>query len=76
MIFALSVMLWFEGIPEPDTNYWQHKMFATQTECHEYLALNKVNIVDNVLKNFREVDGNKLINFEFFCESKTYTLEI
>ena len=76
MIYALSIMLWFVDVPKTDIQYWQHKTFETKWECLDYLADNKVMIVDSILENFREVDGKKLKNFEFFCESKSYVMEV
>ena len=69
-------MLWFADVPETEIQYWQHQSFESKWECHEYLAKNKVLIVDTVLETFREVNGNYLQNFEFFCESKSYVMEI
>lgn len=69
-------MLWFVDTPKTDYQYWQHETFESQWECQEYLAANKVIIVDTVLETFREVDGKSLQNFEFFCESKSYVMEI
>lgn len=69
-------MLWFVDVPKTDIQYWQHKTLETKWECLDYLADNKVMIVDSILENFREVDGKKLKNFEFFCESKSYVMEV
>ena len=76
MIYVLSIMLWFVDVPQTEMQYWQHQSFDSKWECHEYLAANKVVIVDTVLESFREVDGKYLQNFEFFCESKSYVMEI
>ena len=69
-------MLWFVDVPKTDIQYWQHQTFKSKWECLDYLADNKVQIVDSILENFREVDGKKLKNFEFFCESKSYVMEV
>ena len=59
----------------------RHTVLATsnvqsQYECHDYLAKNKVVIVDSVLETFRNRDGKLLQNFEFYCESKSYVMEV
>ena len=42
----------------------------------DYLAKNKVVIVDSVLETFRNKDGKLLQNFEFYCEGKSYVMEV
>jgi|TARA_Y100000816_G_scaffold220201_1_gene165211 hypothetical protein len=76
MIWALSIMLWYHDVPTQDIQYWQHQTFESQYECHDYLAKNKVVIVDSVLETFRNKDGKLLQNFEFYCESKSYVMEV
>ena len=68
MIWALSIMLWYHDVPTQDIQYWQHQTFESQYECHD--------IVDSVLETFRNKDGKLLQNFEFYCESKSYVMEV
>ena len=59
----------------------RHTVLATSNvrvpvRMHDYLAKNKVVIVDSVLETFRNRDGKLLQNFEFYCESKSYVMEV
>ena len=76
MTYVLSIMLWFVDTPKTDMQYWQHQSFETKWDCLQYLADNKVTIVDTVLETFREVEGKKLKNFEFFCESQSFVMDV
>ena len=68
MIFLLTVYLYFPGV-EPYSQNWQHAVFNSSEECRTYLHENKVDIVDTVLKQFREENGSKLYSFDFYCVS-------
>ena len=70
MIWLLSVMLVFADVDKPKIQYWQHLHFKDLWECRAYIAENKVNLTDSVLESFREYNGKKLKNYEFFCETK------
>jgi hypothetical protein len=76
VIWAVSVMLVFTDIPKPDVVYWQHINFNNVWDCRTYIAENKINLVDSVLKMYREQDGKKLKNFEFYCEGKIIGEEV
>ena len=69
MIWVLSVWMVFVDVPQPITQVWQHASFETRADCYEYIAVNKVKIVDSILEQFRNHEGNLLENFEFFCEN-------
>ena len=69
-------MLVFADIPKPDVVYWQHISFNNVWDCRTYIAENKVNLVDSVLKMYREQDGKVLKNFEFYCEGKMIGEEV
>ncbi len=69
MTFILTVMLYFPDV-EPYSQNWQHRVFTNQEACHEYLHQHKVDIVDTVLKQFRDSNG-KLYSFDFFCVGVT-----
>ena len=76
MIWALSIMLWYVDEPKQDIQYWQHQTFESQWECQEYLAKNKLPIVDSILETFRNKDGKLLQNLEFYCEGKSYVMDV
>ena len=69
-------MLVFANVPKPDVVYWQHISFDNVWDCRAYIAENKVNLVDSILKMYREQDGKKLKNFEFYCEGKQIGEEV
>ena len=70
MTWVLTVMLYFPSV-EPYSQNWQHRVFETQELCHEYVHEHKVDIVDTVLKQFREENGSKLYSFDFYCVGVT-----
>ena len=70
MTWVLTVMLYFPGV-EPYSQNWQHAVFHNEETCQDYLHKHKVNIVDTVLKQFREENGSKLYSFDFFCVGVT-----
>lgn len=69
-------MLVFANVPKPDVVYWQYVSFDNVWDCRTYIAENKVNLVDSVLKMYREQDGKVLKNFEFYCEGKIIGEEV
>ena len=69
MIWILSVWLVFADVSQPLTKVWQHATFETRADCNEYIAENKVKIIDSILEQFRNYEGNLLENFDFFCEN-------
>ena len=48
-------MLVFANVPKPDVVYWQYVSFDNVWDCRTYIAENKVNLVDSVLKMYREL---------------------
>ena len=75
MTWNIAVMLVFAGTAEPTIQYWQHQVFKSKEDCHEYIYQSKVLLVDSILEDFRNVDGKKLNGFEFFCQGKTIALD-
>ena len=74
MIWVLTVMMWYEGEQTRNT-YLQDILFISEDACQQHLFDNKVMLVDNLLKKFRNVDGMNMKSFEYFCEGKPVELD-
>ena len=70
MLWYVATILIFSSVPEPTVQYWQNQTFQTKEQCQEYIVKNKVELVDSILNQFRNKDGEVLKTFEFFCEGK------
>ena len=44
--------------------------FESDWDCHEYIYDKKVILTDDLLAEYREVDGENLTGFDFFCETR------
>jgi|TARA_R110000823_G_scaffold233141_1_gene359512 hypothetical protein len=71
MIWYLTVMLTYAGLDESQFTKWQAHTFKDDQECHKFVYDNKVLLVDGLLEKFRNVNGNELISFEFYCQGET-----
>ena len=71
MIWYLTVMLTYAGLDESQFTKWQAHTFKHDQECHKFVYDNKVVLVDGLLEKCRNVNGNELISFEFYCQGET-----
>ena len=69
MIWVLTVMLWYEG-EVTRFSQWQGNTFSSGEVCQEVVFKKKVELVDELLETFRDLDGMKLTGFQFFCENQ------
>ena len=44
--------------------------FTDDLECHQYIFDQKVLLADDLLAEYRVVDGENLTGFDFFCETR------
>ena len=62
-------MLWYEG-EVTRFSQWQGNTFRSGEVCQEVVFKKKVELVDELLETFRDLDGMKLAGFEFFCQTQ------
>ena len=75
MIWYLTVMLTYAELDSSRLTKWQEHSFDDDQACHLFLNNNKVILVDSLLAKFRNIDGNTLTNFEFYCHGETILLQ-
>ena len=70
MIWTLTVMLIYADVDKPIFSEYLLNTFNSKYECWDFLAENKIILIDGIYKEFRFGSKDKLKNFEFFCEGK------
>lgn len=70
MIWIISSILWYEGMLTPQKSDYLLKSFTTKADCQQFITENKVLLIEQLLKEMKEVDGFKLQTFEYFCKKE------
>ena len=70
MIWVLSTMLWYESMTQPQQSDYMLKTFENKTECQQFIRENKVELVEQLLREMKNVNGYKLKTFEYFCKKE------
>ena len=63
-------MLWYESMTQPQQSDYILQFFESKTECQQFIRENKVELVEQLLDEMKNVNGYKLKTFEYFCKQK------
>ena len=75
MIWVITAMLVYHDVDKPVMTDYLIKSFDTKFECIEYTWDNKVDMIDELFDMHKEVDGNTLQTFAFYCENRYVDLD-
>ena len=73
-IVVITAILLYENVPMTMQTDWPGKDFNSVYECREYIKWNRVNLTIGLFdKHLQDENGNQLISYNYFCETRSFT---